>query len=127
LQALAVRPIQVLVVDDDRVARSALVEVLRMEGHDVVGAENGQAALRALETFAADVIVSDLNMPEMDGVTFIELARKLGRPFRAIIISASDDADNFARAVGAHFLPKPIAVAELLVLLDAWQPRRASS
>jgi CheY-like chemotaxis protein len=98
------------------------MEVLRMEGHDVVGAENGHAALRALETFAADFILSDLNMPEMDGATFVELARKLGRPFRAIIISASDGADRFAQAVGAHFLPKPIEVAELLVLLDAWQP-----
>jgi CheY-like chemotaxis protein len=109
---------RVIVIDDQRAARNALRDILRMEGYRVEVADSGRAALNIMPRFAPNFVVSDLMMPGMDGDTFVDLARKLGCPFRAIIVSGLDGAEKLAAAVDADFLPKPIEVAKLLELLE---------
>jgi CheY-like chemotaxis protein len=62
---------RVLVVDDEANARNALAELLRDEGYITEVAGDGQHALRALESFDADVVLTDLKMPVMDGLKLL--------------------------------------------------------
>jgi CheY-like chemotaxis protein len=67
-------PARVLVVDDDSKIRALLERVLRRDGHFIVTAENGHAALAAVEREPPDVILTDVTMPGMDG---FELCQRL--------------------------------------------------
>ena len=61
----------VLVIDDERLIREVFGESLRDAGYDVANAENGTVALAVLETRLVDVILLDLMMPVMDGITVV--------------------------------------------------------
>lgn len=67
----------VLVADDSASVRQIVSMVLKSSGYTVIEAENGQKALEQLDGKKIHLIVSDVNMPEMDGLTFIENARKV--------------------------------------------------
>src|SRR6202789_4656077 len=66
---------RVLIVDDEANARAALSEILRDEGYATETAADGFKALGKLEEFAPDVILTDLKMPGLDGIAFMEKAR----------------------------------------------------
>jgi CheY-like chemotaxis protein len=66
---------QVLVVDDDADTAEATAEFLRRLGHTVRSVPNGREALAALSETVPDVAVLDVRMPEMDGITFLEVMR----------------------------------------------------
>jgi len=68
-------PLRVLVVDDSAIARQVLSGVLALEGMDVRAASDPILALSRMRTFAPDVIVLDLEMPRMDGLTFLRVLR----------------------------------------------------
>ncbi len=67
---------RILIVDDEANARAALSEILRDEGYATETAADGFKALGKLEEFAPDVILTDLKMPGLDGIAFMEKARK---------------------------------------------------
>ncbi|HEY8751199.1 MAG TPA: response regulator [Tepidisphaeraceae bacterium] len=66
---------QVLVVDDDADTAEATSQFLRQAGHTVRSVPNGREALAALSDLVPDVAVLDVRMPEMDGITFLEVMR----------------------------------------------------
>jgi CheY-like chemotaxis protein len=66
---------QILVVDDDSDTAEATAEFLRRSGHNVRSVPNGREALAALSEAIPDVAVLDVRMPEMDGITFLEVMR----------------------------------------------------
>ncbi|HTR68543.1 MAG TPA: response regulator [Terriglobales bacterium] len=70
-------PKKALVVDDSVTMRQMVSFTLREANFEVLEAENGQDALKKIEGQALDLIVTDLNMPVMDGITFIRQARAL--------------------------------------------------
>ena len=69
---------RVLTVDDSKTMRDMLLVTLKQAGYDVVQAEDGQDALSKLESGGADVIITDINMPVMDGIAFIKACRAMG-------------------------------------------------
>ena len=79
----------ILVVDDDESIRDVFSQVLRKEGYGVATAENGFDALLKLKHFLPEVIISDLNMPEMSGFEFLSVVR---RRFPKISVIASSGA-----------------------------------
>lgn len=114
---VAGRPLNVLVVDDDAAVRRFLCDVLDMDGHRTAQAENGSAAIRHLESWPADVVITDLCMPEKEGIEMIRELRRMETKARIIAISGimGQPALAAAKILGADaVLPKPVGAAELL-------------
>ena len=112
------RPV-ILIVDDEKNTREGLARALRGE-YAVAEAENGQRALEWLETHSADVVLSDLRMPGMDGMTL--LSRLLGREPKPVLIllTAYGNIETAVEAMkrGAYdFLAKPVNLDRLDLLL----------
>ena len=66
--------VRVLVVDDEETVRGLLQRVMKEEGYDVVTASNGQEALDAITKDPPDILISDLKMPKIDGLTLLRKA-----------------------------------------------------
>jgi adenylate cyclase len=103
---------RVLVVDDDRVNRLLLTRSLEREGHSVRCAENGVEALELLRDDPCDVVLLDIVMPELDGVSVLERVKSdpALQDVPVIMISGVDDTDSVIRCIeiGADdYLPKP--------------------
>ncbi len=109
----------ILIVDDEKNTREGLARALRGD-YAVAEAENGQRALEWLETHSADVVLSDLRMPGMDGMAL--LSRLLGREPRPVLIllTAYGNIETAVEAMkrGAYdFLAKPVNLDRLELLL----------
>ncbi|HWG85758.1 MAG TPA: response regulator [Deinococcales bacterium] len=115
---------RILVVDDDRLNRLKLERGLEQEGHHVLLAESGPAALTVLGSESVDVVLLDLVMPEMDG---FEVLRRLQedpktRHIPVIVVTALDETDNAVRCIemGADdYLTKPFNLVFLRARLAA--------
>ena len=96
----------VLVVDDDPAARKPLARLLQMEGHEVVCAENAIMAMASALNHHPDLILLDVAIPPMDGLTFLFLLREkpAGKEVPVIVISGQDDPRTLQRAreLGVH-------------------------
>ena len=102
-----------LVVDDNRVNRLLLVHGLEQEGHNVAWAENGRLALEMLQSHSFDLVLLDIEMPELNGFQVLEalLADPALRDMPVIMTSASDELDRVVKCIemGAEdFLTKPL-------------------
>lgn len=106
------RAARVLVVDDDPLNRMMLTLGLEEQGHAVVQAEDGQAALELLEQESFDLVITDIEMPRLDGHALLDRRRDAVRwsatPF--IVVSGVDEMESIVRSIqrGAEdYLPKP--------------------
>jgi two-component system chemotaxis response regulator CheY len=95
----------VFVVEDSRTMRTLVRSALERDGYEVRESADGRQALAALHTTAPDLVITDINMPEMDGITLVREIRKLpalGRTPVLILTTESDDEVKArARAAGA--------------------------
>ena len=110
--------IRVLIVDDVAETRENIRKLLQFEGDlEVVGAEgSGRAGIEASKALKPDVVLMDINMPDMDGITATELIRKQNAATQIVILSVQGDPNYMRRAMlaGARdFLTKPPALDEL--------------
>src|SRR5271165_1542922 len=102
---------RILIVDDESNARAALSEILREEGYATETAADGFKALGKLEEFAPDVILTDLKMPGLDGIAFMEKARSTtpGAVFVVMTAFGSVSSAVVAMKKGADdYLLKPL-------------------
>lgn len=108
----APRALRVLLVEDDEAVRRSMRRLLESQGHAVIEAGHGRAALERLEAGAhVDLVLSDVTMPEMDGR---QLARELAlRGLRIPLLLVSGRADSEAGDDGLKILPKPLDGATL--------------
>jgi two-component system chemotaxis response regulator CheY len=109
----------VLTVDDSRTMRDMLRLALVQAGFDVVQAEDGVHGLEMLEAERPDVIVTDINMPRMDGFGFIEGVRsnERDRAIPILVLTTESDADkkDKARRAGATgWIVKPFDPVKLV-------------
>jgi DNA-binding response OmpR family regulator len=101
----------ILVVDDDPDVARVLVELLTEEGYRVRCVFDGQAALREIARDPPDLVLADVVMPKIDGVTLANQLWPRGRGVPIVLLSAVyADVD----LPGVHFLPKPFELDELL-------------
>lgn len=114
---------KILAVDDSRTLREMLTSCLNKAGHEVYTACDGSEALLALREHRPDIVITDLNMPVMNGLDFIEAARAedAGRhvPLLLLTTETADDLKLQARKVGATgWLTKPFNATQVLGLVD---------
>src|SRR5206468_7544597 len=119
----------VLVVDDEASVRQALERALRLEGFAVETADGGRAALQAVARRPPAVIVLDVTMPDLDGVSVVRRLRADGVDVPVCILSARDDVTDRVAGLQAgadDYLVKPFAIAELTARLQALLRRRGN-
>jgi CheY-like chemotaxis protein len=107
----AIQLARILVVEDEVDTRMVLGKFLSVAGHEVIPAANGWEALLVLDTTAVDLILLDVMMPGMDGVTFLQILRqaKKHQQMPVVLVTALDIADvaRRTRAFGVlEILPK---------------------
>ncbi len=108
----------ILIVDDSKTVRSMVRGALEADHHRVVEAIDGSAALAALEREPADLVITDVNMPEMDGLTLVRALRGLVRyRLTPILVLTTEKGDNIkqrGREAGATgWLVKPFDPEQL--------------
>lgn len=107
----------ILLVDDEPSIRLALGDALERAGYDVVRASDGIQGLKLFETQTFDIVVTDVHMPEMDGLQFLRRLRALSPGTDVLLMTAfgkvADVIDGFK--LGAKdYLTKPFTSGELL-------------
>jgi two-component system response regulator MprA len=115
-------PVRVVVVDDDEALRNAVRRALRLEGYDVELAGDGTEALDHLAGVRADLVVLDVLMPVLDGITVCRRLRESGDQTPILMLTARDAVAD--RVVGLDagaddYLTKPFALEELLARIRA--------
>lgn len=115
------RKAKILVVDDDKDTRELIYKILTGEGYDVTTAATGGEALAYLSTDSFEVLITDLRMPEADGLAVLKSVRSLSPSCHPILISAYTDLPVYLEAFkeGAFdVLRKPFSTIELLESLQ---------
>ena len=110
----------ILVVDDDETQRQMLQKILVREGYDVQIAAGGQEALEMFKEVPADVVVTDVKMPDMDGLRLFREVKRLQHDASVILITAYGSIQSAVQAMAegaSYYLTKPVDVNHLKVLI----------
>jgi two-component system OmpR family response regulator len=116
------RSATILVVDDEESLTDLVSSALRFAGYDVRTEANGFDALRSIKTETPDLIVLDVNMPELDGFEVCRRIRRDGLQTPVIFLTARDDIDDLRvgfRQGGDDYLTKPFSLEELGLRIEA--------
>lgn len=123
---VAAAPASVLVVEDDRVSRRILTELLKQSGHPTESAASAEDALRSLQSHPAPrIALVDLNLPGMNGVELIDRLRDLDPSIIPVLVTATDE-ESLQTALHDRpvvYLRKPVDFNRLLGLLHDLQGR----
>jgi two-component system, NtrC family, response regulator len=118
---------RILLVDDEANARGALRTLLGDEGYEIREAKDGEEALAQLADFAPAVVLSDVRMPRMDGLTFLKKARAQGADAIFLMMTAYANVESAVEAMRAgaeNYLVKPLAMDSLLIFIEKAVARR---
>jgi two-component system OmpR family response regulator len=122
------RDATILVVDDEETLSDLVSSALRFAGYTVRTEANGFDALRSVKSEPPDLIVLDVNMPEMDGFEVCRRIRRDGLQTPVIFLTARDDIDDLRtgfRQGGDDYLTKPFSLEELGLRIEALLRRAA--
>lgn len=112
----------VLVVDDEPGVREMLTDALNLQGYQVTSVADGFEALKQLRSSDFDLVVSDINMPKVDGYELLERMRSLGDSTPVILLTARGEKADLARGfrTGADdYVTKPFGLEELSLRIEA--------
>lgn len=107
---------RILVVDDEENAREALSKILIHDGYDVASVANGLEALNFLRSREVELIITDINMPEMNGLTFLRELNRSRPESNVIMLTAYGEVESYLEAMnlGAfEYINKPVKYDEL--------------
>ena len=116
---------KILLVDDDDIFRTLLSEVLEGEGFEISAQENGRLAWESLQAEGADIVVSDVNMPEMDGMELLRLIREDARfSGLPVVMMVQKTSMQEASEGGADaYLFKPFPNTDLVAMIRSLEQR----
>jgi two-component system response regulator AtoC len=117
---------RVLVVDDEENIRLVLRTLLKKQGYEVEVADGGEAALKALDSFDPDVILTDVRMPRMGGLDLLATLKAKQHPATVIVMSAYGNVDLAIEAIkaGAYdYVSKPFKPDEIVLALRKAEER----
>ena len=116
----------VLIADDDRTIANLIREIVERRGSNALVAYDGEQALKIFENVKVDLIITDLKMPNLDGMSLIKMVRQKFSDIPIIIITGygSDETYALAQSYGiAGFLSKPCSVVDISRAIEqALQP-----
>lgn len=108
----------ILIVEDERLSRENISSILKENNYNsIIEASNGLEALKYMKEFLPELVITDIRMPQMDGLKFIEAAKKLSPTTLYVIISSYDMFEYARKAIslGVYaYLLKPVNTEELL-------------
>jgi len=126
----ATGPMRILLAEDNPINRRLMAGLLTREGHDVVAVEDGRKALSAIATQPFDLVLMDMQMPELDGLEATRAVRALDPPAANVpILAISADSAPERRRIYFDagidsFLPKPIVSSQLLEMIGTMRRAR---
>jgi DNA-binding response OmpR family regulator len=117
----------ILVVDDEPVARQSLTDILKLEGHNVSSAPNGQAAVEFVRTHPVDLMIVDLRMPGMDGLEVVQVVNQVSPETEVILLTAFGSTESAIQALRLRihdYLLKPASPAQIIATVKKGLTRR---
>jgi len=117
-------PIKVLVVDDDLVTRSLISKALEVKGFRVITAADGAEALELVEKERPEIVISDMLLPKIDGLTLCSKIKENPELFwvKVILMTAVYKTSSMRSEAFSHqadaYLEKPITIDDLLKIID---------
>ena len=114
--------VRIIVAEDERAVRESLMRALTLEGYDVLAVADGAQALEAVRAQPADLVVLDVMMPVVDGLTACRVLRSEKNRIPILLLTARTETSDRVAGLDAgadDYLPKPFALDELLARLRA--------
>ncbi len=112
---------RILVIDDDRSARLLLERVLTRAGHTVALVDTAEEGLTRLKAEAFDLLITDKNLPGLDGLEVLRQARQVRPALRALLITGfpTPETQSAASELGVHaYVTKPFGVHDILEICE---------
>ncbi len=94
---------RILVIDDDDLVRTLMVDLLKREGHDVVSASNGEEGIQLFREDPTELVITDIVMPRKEGIEIIQELRGNYPGIEIIAVSGYDDYLKIAKALGIKY------------------------
>jgi DNA-binding NtrC family response regulator len=111
----------ILIVDDEPLVRRSLSELLTLSGYAVTSAADGKEALDLLKAYDADVVISDIKMPNIDGIQLVKKIKALHPDTQIILMTGYGSIENAVNAIreGAYdYITKPIVDNEIKIIIE---------
>jgi DNA-binding response OmpR family regulator len=118
----------IIVVDDEPVARQSLSDILKLEGYNVASAPNGQAAVEYVRMHPVDLMIVDLRMPGMDGLEVVQVVNQIAPDTEVILLTAFGSTETAIQALRLRihdYLLKPASPAQIIATVKKGLARRA--
>lgn len=118
----------ILVVDDEPIARQSLSDILRLEGYHVTAVPNGELAVEHLRSYAVDLVLLDLKMPGMNGLDVVQVANQIAPDTEIILLTAYGSMETAVEALRLRvhdYLLKPASPNQILESVQRGLERRA--
>ncbi len=112
---------KILVIDDEQSMRDFLAIMLKKEGHEVITAENGVDALKAVQSEIFDLVITDVKMPGLDGIGLLKAIKEVSSDTIVIMITAFATAETAVEAMklGAYdYIMKPFKIDEIKLIIQ---------
>jgi DNA-binding response OmpR family regulator len=118
-----------LIVDDEPIARQSLSDILRLEGYNVVAVANGEAAVDYLRNYSVDLMIVDLKMPGMSGLDVVQVANQVSPDTQIILLTAYGSMESAVEALRQRvhdYLLKPASPSQIIASVRRGLDRRAA-
>lgn len=120
---------QLLLVEDDRPLASSLRQALQKSGYSVNHVDKGESALKAIQTERPDIVVLDIGLPDIDGISVLKQLRRSDTELPVLLLTARDSVEDKVAGLDSgadDYLAKPFEMSELLARLRVLERRLAS-
>ena len=117
----------ILVVDDEPVARQSMTDILRLEGFSVNSVQNGQAAIEYIRTHPVELMIVDLRMPGMDGLEVVQVVNQISPETEVVLLTAFATTESAIQALRLRihdYLLKPASPTQVVASVKKGLARR---
>ncbi|MBU2513399.1 sigma-54 dependent transcriptional regulator [bacterium] len=119
---------KILIAEDEEIARDNLEHILKKDGYDAVAVENGMKAMQLLKQTEFDLVITDLKMPDINGIQLLEAVKDKHPETEVLVITGYATVATAVQAMqkGAYsYIPKPFKIDELRILVQRALEKRA--